>query len=414
MPKSVRRWVAKHAKEFGARPTAFVSACWACFRKRTRRWTPSSTRSPRRFLDANGWHPTVRKVVAGALLYTRYRFGQKRWIMKRIAAKAGGATDTSRDYDYTDWNDVREFATTFGRGGGGGGGGGRVGAAGRVIHKARSRIGATVLQRTLTMTPDIKQILVPLDFSANSNRALDYAHGLAGKFDAALHLIHVCEVPDMSIGAMDAYAIAYSEWSQRLGEEAERELAKIESGLTRGGGDDRNALRQPRSGDRRCGWGEPCGPDRDGHARPRRADAPDDGQRGRARRPHGALPGADRPGSRCARETGKGHAAEARDCRCREWSPRGDGPLAASMKRKPANLTEIAKRNGGQYPSDLVFLTIDGRQPVRGHGGPDMPVWGDAVERSREAGDQARVKAVIQSLVDYLESIQLRPAHEQQ
>ena len=84
------------------------------------------------------------------------------------------------------------------------------------------------------------------------------------------------------------------------------------------------------------------------------------------------------------------------------------------MRKKPANLTEIAKRNGGEFPSDLVFRTIDGRQPVRGHGGPDMPVWGDAFERSREAGDQARVKAVIQSLVDYLESIQLRPAHEQQ
>ena len=81
------------------------------------------------------------------------------------------------------------------------------------------------------MTPDIKRILVPLDFSANSTRALDYAHGLALKFDAALHLIHVCEVPSMSIGAMDAYAIAYSEWSQRLGEEAERELTAIKSGL---------------------------------------------------------------------------------------------------------------------------------------------------------------------------------------
>ena len=67
-----------------------------------------------RFLDAAGWHPTVRKVVAGALLYTQYRFF-KRWIMKRIVAKAGGDTDTSRDYDYTDWNDVKEFARTFGR-----------------------------------------------------------------------------------------------------------------------------------------------------------------------------------------------------------------------------------------------------------------------------------------------------------
>ena len=98
---------------------------------------------------------------------------------------------------------------------------------------------------------------------------------------------------------------------------------------------------------------------------------------------------------------------------CHGTSARGDGPLASSMTRKPANLTEIAKRNGGLYPQELVFKTIDGRQKVRGHGGPDMPVWGDAFEKSREAGDQERVKAVIQSLVDYIESIQLRASHEQ-
>ena len=79
----------------------------------------------------------------------------------------------------------------------------------------------------------------------------------------------------------------------------------------------------------------------------------------------------------------------------------------------PANLTELAKKNGGVFPSELVFRTIDGRQPVRGHGGPDMPVWGDAFAKSREAGDADRAKAMIQSLVDHLESIQLRPTHDQ-
>jgi mono/diheme cytochrome c family protein len=98
---------------------------------------------------------------------------------------------------------------------------------------------------------------------------------------------------------------------------------------------------------------------------------------------------------------------------CHGSSARGDGPLAASMSKKPANLTEIAKRNGGTFPTDMVFRTIDGRNPVKGHGGPDMPAWAEAFAKSREAGDQERVKLVIQSLVDYLDSIQLRPAHEQ-
>jgi hypothetical protein len=84
------------------------------------------------------------------------------------------------------------------------------------------------------------------------------------------------------------------------------------------------------------------------------------------------------------------------------------------MRRKPPNLAELAKRNGGLFPSELVFKTIDGRQPIRGHGGPDMPVWGDAFAKSREAGDRDRVNAVIQSLVEYLDSIQLRAANNQQ
>ena len=77
------------------------------------------------------------------------------------------------------------------------------------------------------MTLEFKRILVPLDFSASSARALDYAYAMAMKFDASLHLVHVCEVPSMLTASMDAYAIAYTDWSQRLGEEAERELEKL-------------------------------------------------------------------------------------------------------------------------------------------------------------------------------------------
>lgn len=80
------------------------------------------------------------------------------------------------------------------------------------------------------MTLDIKRILVPLDFSTNSARALDYAHSLAQKFGAALHLVHVCEVPGTA--SMDAYAIAYTDSSQRLGEEAEKGLNEVARALT--------------------------------------------------------------------------------------------------------------------------------------------------------------------------------------
>ena len=95
---------------------------------------------------------------------------------------------------------------------------------------------------------------------------------------------------------------------------------------------------------------------------------------------------------------------------CHGTSARGDGPLADSMRRKPANLTEIAKRNKGTFPKDMVFNVIDGRVKVPGHGGPDMPVWGDAFMRTAESVDEASVKHRIQALVDYLETVQVRDA----
>lgn len=95
---------------------------------------------------------------------------------------------------------------------------------------------------------------------------------------------------------------------------------------------------------------------------------------------------------------------------CHGPSAQGDGPLAGSMRRKPPNLTEIAKRNQGTYPKDLVYRVIDGREKVRGHGGPDMPVWGDAFLRSVEGGGEESVSRRIQALVEYLEMIQARDA----
>ena len=60
------------------------------------------------FLTESGWHPSAVRPVAGALLYSKYNF-LLRLIMKRIARQAGGDTDTSRDYEYTDWKSLDEF-----------------------------------------------------------------------------------------------------------------------------------------------------------------------------------------------------------------------------------------------------------------------------------------------------------------
>ena len=94
------------------RPTAFLSVCLAVLQQEPEVQQELSTIIDR-FLRGTGWRPTLTKPVAGALLYRRYG-PLKRWVMKRIVQKAGGDTDTSRDYEYTDWEDLRAVADEFG------------------------------------------------------------------------------------------------------------------------------------------------------------------------------------------------------------------------------------------------------------------------------------------------------------
>jgi menaquinone-dependent protoporphyrinogen oxidase len=111
--EAVGYWIRTHAAELQQKPSAFVSACLGVLQH-----DPNVDAELdgiiHRFIDPLGWQPTVIKPVAGALLYTKYN-PLMRWMMKRIAGKAGGGTDTSRDYDYTDWDDLNVFAEEFGR-----------------------------------------------------------------------------------------------------------------------------------------------------------------------------------------------------------------------------------------------------------------------------------------------------------
>jgi mono/diheme cytochrome c family protein len=93
---------------------------------------------------------------------------------------------------------------------------------------------------------------------------------------------------------------------------------------------------------------------------------------------------------------------------CHGTSARGDGPLADKMKRRPPDLTQFSLQHGGAYPAALVTSIIDGRHPVPGHGGPDMPVWGQAFKESQTGGTDDAVKARIDELVRYLETLQAK------
>ena len=84
---------------------------------------------------------------------------------------------------------------------------------------------------------------------------------------------------------------------------------------------------------------------------------------------------------------------------------RGDGPVAGDLKKRPADLTLLAKNNNGQFPYTRVRAVIDGRGQALGiHGPAEMPVWGQRF--SQEGNNDPQVRGKILSIVDYLVSIQ--------
>jgi mono/diheme cytochrome c family protein len=94
---------------------------------------------------------------------------------------------------------------------------------------------------------------------------------------------------------------------------------------------------------------------------------------------------------------------------CHGTDAKGDGPLADLLTKKPANLTQLAKNNGGKFPGIKVMHQIDGRDTVRAHGTSDMPVWGQNFKSmgttSSQTGESA-VRGTAQEIVSYLQTIQ--------
>ncbi len=93
---------------------------------------------------------------------------------------------------------------------------------------------------------------------------------------------------------------------------------------------------------------------------------------------------------------------------CHGADGKGEGPLAENLRFRPPDLTVIAKGNGGEYPAEKVHRIVDGRKPLPGHGGPDMPIWGDAFKNPETGFDDASVKERIRAVVEYVRTLQAK------
>jgi len=94
---------------------------------------------------------------------------------------------------------------------------------------------------------------------------------------------------------------------------------------------------------------------------------------------------------------------------CHGLSGAGDGPVASSLSKPPANLRLLSDKYGSPLPAAKLADLIDGRDAVRAHGTAEMPVWG---ERLYALGQGERgelgIGEIIGKIVAYIETIQDR------
>jgi len=91
---------------------------------------------------------------------------------------------------------------------------------------------------------------------------------------------------------------------------------------------------------------------------------------------------------------------------CHGRDAKGHGPTATALKVQPADLTTLARRHGGKYPSLAVKTAIRGDSSVLAHGSKEMPVWG-SLFWNLSGGDQQEVHLRLTNLTHYVESLQV-------
>ena len=106
--KDLLAYIRKHVSQLRARHSAFFSVSMTAANG------DDESRALIReivdaFLDDADWHPDAVAIFAGALPYSQFGF-LKRHLVKQFARRMGQPTDTSRDYEFTDWDAVDRFA----------------------------------------------------------------------------------------------------------------------------------------------------------------------------------------------------------------------------------------------------------------------------------------------------------------
>lgn len=109
--RPLSKWIKKNSLLLAKKPSAFFSTCLGILQKEEALKQEEIKLVKDLFFRTN-WYPQLWTIFAGSLLYTKYNWLVRR-LMRRISKKAGGETDMTHDYEYTNWDDVQKFVQNF-------------------------------------------------------------------------------------------------------------------------------------------------------------------------------------------------------------------------------------------------------------------------------------------------------------
>lgn len=92
---------------------------------------------------------------------------------------------------------------------------------------------------------------------------------------------------------------------------------------------------------------------------------------------------------------------------CHGADGRGNGPVASALKQKPADLTSLARINGGKFPSSHIVTVLEFGSEMPVHGTAQMPVWGPVLGKMDQQHPDERLLR-ISNLSQYLRSMQAK------
>lgn len=87
---------------------------------------------------------------------------------------------------------------------------------------------------------------------------------------------------------------------------------------------------------------------------------------------------------------------------------RGDGPMAELLVVPPADLTRIAKGNGGAFPFWRIYKIIEGREPLKGHETFQMPLFDNRFRHDEGKPGYLPAHIRVLLLTHYVESLQAK------